>query len=49
MNFSAILAPTAYIEHEEVWPHTLVKLLHKLFKDLFQSHILLLTHILVHG
>lgn len=35
MNFSAILVPTVYIEHEKVYPHTLVKLLQKGFKDLF--------------
>ena len=35
MNFTAILAPTVYIEHQEVCPHTLVKLLHKQFKFLF--------------
>lgn len=34
MNFSAILAPTVYVKHEEVCLYALVQLHHKQFIDL---------------
>lgn len=38
MNYSAILPPTVYIQHEEGCPHALINIMYKQSKDLF-NHI----------
>lgn len=43
MNYSAILAPTVYIQHKEGCPHALINVLHKQIKDLF-NHIFYCFH-----
>lgn len=45
MNYSAILAPTAYIQHEEGCPHALTKVLHKQIKDLLITYFTAYTSI----
>lgn len=43
MNYSAILAPTVCIQHEEGCPHALINVLYKQSKDLF-NHIFYCSH-----